>query len=362
MSGEETGQNKTEEATPFKLRKARERGQVARGLDLGFAGSLVTIALVALVAGERFAAMLAQLLRYSFTAGISTAADPQQALDLVGMTYWAAFRPLVILGAVLIVVLVSLELIQLRGFMFSTQPLKPDFQRLNPATGIKRLFSARMLKETLKSLVKFAAYGAAAWFVIVTALETLAPRIADARRLAEALQAGTWQVLTAFVALAAAIAIIDQLIARGEYRKQMRMTRRELTRENREREGEPRLKQRRRDLHQQMRQQAEGLGRIDGSDLVVINPEHYAVALRYDPKTMKAPEVRAKGRDHFAQLMKRKAFLLGIPVMPHPGLARALYADCKPGRPIAPDHYRDVAQLYRALSRSSSALQLAQVS
>src|SRR5687768_9205250 len=140
----------------------------------------------------------------------------------------------------------------------------------------------------------------------------------------------------------------------------MRMTRRELTRETREREGEPRLKQRRRDLHQQMRQQAEGLGKIDGSDLVVVNPEHYAVALRYDPKTMGAPEVRVKGRNRFAQLMKRKAFLLAIPVIPHPALARALYADCKAGQPIAPDHYREVAHLYRALSHT--ALQPKQIS
>jgi len=360
--GEEHGQNKTEEATPHKLRKARERGQVARGLDLGFVGSLLAVGLVALVAGERFASTLAQLLRYSLTAGISTAADPVQALELVGATYWVAFKPLVILGSVLVVVLVTLELIQLRGFVFSTHPLKPDFHRLNPAKGIKRLFSARMLKETLKSLVKFAVYGAAAWFVIVAAVESLAPRISDAGRLAEALRAGTWQLLTVFIALAAGVAVLDQLIARGEFRKQMRMTRRELTRETREREGEPRLKQRRRDLHAQMREQAEGLGKIDGSDLVVVNPEHYAVALRYDAKTMAAPVVRVKGRNRFAQLMKRKAFLLAIPVMPHPALARALYADCRPGHPIAPDHYRDVAQLYRTLGRGPSAQQTAQVS
>jgi flagellar biosynthetic protein FlhB len=218
-----------------------------------------------------------------------------------------------------------------------------------------------MLKETLKSLVKFCVYGVAAWLVIVAALETLAPRISDARRLAEALQTGTWQLLTAFIALAAGIAIIDQLIVRSEFRKQMRMTRRELTRENREREGEPRLKQRRRDLHAQMREQAEGLGKIAGSDLLVVNPEHFAVALRYDPKTMQAPEVRVKGRNQFAQLMKRKAFLLAIPVVPHPALARSLYADGKAGRPIGPDHYRDVAQLYRGLSRVPSALPSSQV-
>ena len=153
-----------------------------------------------------------------------------------------------------------------------------------------------------------------------------------------------------FIGLATAVAVIDQLIVRGEFRKQMRMTRRELKRETREREGEPRFKQKRRDLHVQMRQQAEGLGRIAGSDLLVVNPEHVAVALRYDPKTMAAPEVSVKGRNRFAQLMKRKAFLLSIPVIPNAPLARALHADCGAGQPIASDHYREVARLYRSLA------------
>ena len=351
MSGEEQGQDKTEEATPFKLRKARERGQVARGMDLGFLGSLVAIAGTGAMAGEGFARELAELMRYSLTAGMARAGDPLHALGVMASTYRAAFHPIVVLGAVLVVVLVTLELIQLRGFVFSTQALKPDFQRLNPAAGIKKLFSARLLKETLKSVVKLAVYAAAAWFVVVSLLETFAPRLVDAGRLAAALEAGVWKLLAVFIGLAAAITVVDQLIVRGEFRKQMRMTRRELVRESREREGEPRLKQRRRDLHAQMREQAEGLGRVAGSDLVVVNPEHYAVALRYDPRTMSAPEVRVKGRNRFAQLIKRKAFLLAIPVVPHPPLARALHASGAPGQPIASEHYREVARLYRSLAR-----------
>jgi len=349
MSGEAQEFDKTEEATPFKLRKARERGQVARGMDLGFVGSLLALAAVALVAGQGFFAALAQLMRRSLLSGISSGADPHAALEVIASTYWVAFRPLLTLGAALVAVLMVLEIVQLRGFVFSAQPLKPDFQRLNPARGIKRLFSVRMLKETLKNVVKLALYAAAAWYVISGAVDAFGPRMADAGRLANAMEASVGKLLMAFIGLAFLFVVVDQVIVRSEFRKQMRMSRRELTREAREREGEPRLKQRRRDLHAQMREQTEGLGRLAGSDLLVVNPEHYAVALQYDPRTMSAPEVRAKGRNHFAQLLKRKAFLLAIPVVPNAPLARAMHADCKVGQPIEPEHYRDVAKLYRRL-------------
>lgn len=148
--------------------------------------------------------------------------------------------------------------------------------------------------------------------------------------------------------------VVDQIIVRREFHKQMRMSRREVTRESKEREGEPRFKQKRRDIHAQMRAQAEGLGKIAGSDLLVINPEHYAVALHYDPATMDAPMVRARGRNHFAQLMKRKARLLAIPQMRDVALARALYHETNDGEPIRPDHYYGVARLYRTMRDMAS--------
>jgi flagellar biosynthetic protein FlhB len=89
--------------------------------------------------------------------------------------------------------------------------------------------------------------------------------------------------------------------------------------------------------------------------MIIVNPTHYAVALRYDPKAMEAPLVVVKGRDHFAQLIKRKARLHAVPVLSHPALARSLHADCAPGRAIHPHHYRDVAQLYRSLNSAPPA-------
>lgn len=348
----EQEQNRSEEATPFKLRRAREKGQVARGMDLGFVGSLLAFAAFLLAAGDAFAGRLMALMRLSFTSGIDRTAHPMAVLGTIKAIYWQAFQPLFVLGAIIAVVLIFLELLQLRGFMFTMAPLKPDFSRLNPAKGLKRLFSLRMVKETLKNVIKMAVYTAAAWLVITGAIATFGDSVQDAPALARAMDGAGQRLLFAFLGVAFLFMVLDQVIVRGEFRKQMRMSRREVTRENREREGEPRLKQKRRELHGAMRQQSEGLRKLDGSDFLVTNPEHVAVALAYDPDAMEAPVVRASGRNHFAQLLKRKARLLGIPVIADPALARALFRDCAPGRPVLPQHFHGVARHYARLRGS----------
>ena len=133
------------------------------------------------------------------------------------------------------------------------------------------------------------------------AIETWGVRLVDSGWLVRAMEESATRLLFVFIALAFVFMVIDQIIVRREFHKQMRMSRRELTRESKDREGEPRFKQKRKEIHQQMREQSEGLGKVPGSDMLVVNPEHYAVALRYDAKTMDAPVVRVKGRNHFAQ-------------------------------------------------------------
>lgn len=346
-------QDKTEEATPFRLRKAREKGQVARGMDLGFVGGLLAAIAVGLGGAEGYFAGLAQAMRRTLGPGLSSGLDPAQALAQVGALYGFVLRPLLTLGVVLAILLIALEIVQLRGFLFTATPLKPDFQRLNPAKGLKRLFSVRMLKETAKNIVKILVYAFAAWFIISGAVR--AAPAGDATALAKALAAGLTRLIVTFVALAFGFMVADQLLVRRQFRKQMRMSRRDVTRETKDREGEPRMKQRRRDLHAQLRTQTEGLGKVAGSDLLVVNPEHYAVALKYDAATMRAPQVRAKGRDHFAQLLKRKARLLGVPTIAHPALARAMFVDCAPGEEIRSSHYHGVAALYWRLAHAERA-------
>ncbi|HTN14537.1 MAG TPA: EscU/YscU/HrcU family type III secretion system export apparatus switch protein [Sphingomonadaceae bacterium] len=233
-------QNRSEEATPFKLRKAREKGQVARGMDLGFAGSLAALAAVGLFAGEGFVARMADLMRLSFTSGIDHTREANEVLATVAALYWPAFEPLLVLGLAAMALLVFLELLQLRGFMFTAAPLKPDFSRLNPAKGLKRLFSMRMLKETGKNLLKLAVYTAVSWLLIDWAIRTFAASMADAAMLSRAMESAATRLVLAFLGAAFAFMVLDQIISRSEFRKQMKMSRREVTREAKEREGEPR--------------------------------------------------------------------------------------------------------------------------
>jgi flagellar biosynthetic protein FlhB len=163
------------------------------------------------------------------------------------------------------------------------------------------------------------------------------------------------RLMFVYIAIAAGFVIIDQILVRGEFTKQMKMSRREVTREAKDREGDPRINAKRKQLHAEFVKQSEGAGNLPGSDLVIVNPEHFAVALRYDSGTMRAPSVSAKGRNTFALALRDEAHRLGIPVIVRPPLARALYRASPAGAEIAPDQYEAVAELYIELRRAAAA-------
>ncbi len=215
---------------------------------------------------------IAELMRKAFSAGIDRAGDPEQAQGMIGTIARAAIQPLALLGGTIMAVVIFLEILQLRGLIFTTQPLKPDFNRLNPATGLKRLFSMRMLKETPKTVLKSAVCGIAAPFVVQDAIACFAIAASDGERLAEAPAGAGLRLVFVFIAIAIGFVILDQVLVRGEFLKQMRMSRREVTREAKDREGDPRIKRKRKQLHAEFAKQSEGLGTLPGSDLVVVIP------------------------------------------------------------------------------------------
>ena len=349
---EEAEQNKSEEPTPFKLKRARKQGNVARGADIGFFATLVGLSLFILIAGADALSTLSETMRRTLTASIDSAGAPQQVPALAGKIYGPAIQTIALLGATVVLVVGFFEIAQVRGLTFSTKPLKPDFNRLNPAKGFKRLFSVRMLKETIKNIIKLVAYLAAAYITSTHVLETHGASLVDAASLGKAMHAGGLNLLFAFVFLAMIFAVIDQVIVRREFLKQMRMSRSELTREIKEREGEPRIKRKRKELHAEFTKQTKALGNLAGSDLLVVNPEHYAVGLAYDPAIMSAPRVTAKGRNRFALMLKHRAAVLSIAVFEAPALARALYRTCEKDEEVPPSKYKDVVALYLRMARS----------
>lgn len=351
--GEE--QNRSEAATPFKLDRARRKGSVARGMDLGFFTSLVAFGGFAAVAGTSLVAQLAAMMRQVLGSGIPAATDPQAVRAVIAASYGAALHALLLLGGTVVAVVLLFEIVQLRGLVFSAHPLKPDFGKLNPGKGLKRLFSLRMLKEALKSIVKLALYTVVAVIIIRGAVSARGAAIDDAASLAEALHRSGMRLLWAFALLALVVAALDQVVARREFGKQMRMSRREVTREGREREGDPRQKSKRRQLHAEFVRTARGFGAVAGSDMLVVNPEHVAVALRYDREQSSAPVVAAKARNLHALAMKRQAARHGVPILSRPALARALFAGHEIGAEVGPDFYHQVAELYFTLGETTEA-------
>jgi flagellar biosynthetic protein FlhB len=347
-------QNRSEEPTPFKLRRAREKGQVARGMDLGFVAGLVALAAFAIVAGDRLVVDLAQVMRQALAASGSSGRDPNEAAALAAALYWPAVRPLVLLGGTVVLIVLFLEIVQLRGLFFSSHPLKPDFSRLNPAKGLKRIFSMRMLKEALKNVIKMAAYTTVTTLLIWSLVANPGRTQEGAEGLSSALGGGAMRLLLLFILVALFFAAIDQIIVRREFHKQMRMSRREVTRESKDREGEPRIKQKRKQLHAEFAKQGKSLGSLPGSDLLVVNPQHFAVALSYDPTKMAAPTVTAKARNNYALAMKRQAFRLGIPIFEDRPLARSLYDRCETGSEVGSGDYHGVAALYLKLRQAQS--------
>lgn len=348
MAQQSSEENRTEEATPHKLRKARERAQVARGNDLGFAAILIASLLLMLIFGSHLKNLLVGAMSQAF--GVVSRADgslePTAILlaQLIGPTIQAIL--LVGVGAALVSIV--FEIVQLRGLLFSTHPLKPDFSRLNPLQGLKRLFSIRTLKETLKNIAKFALYSGFGGLAIFMFISGGRLQISGAE-LGSAMHSGLLLLLSCFIALSLFVAAVDQIIARTEFAKEMRMSRSELDREHKEHEGDPRQKRKRRQLHAEYVKQLKQMEGLPGSDMLIVNPEHVAVALAYDPSIMEAPRILALGRNHFALMLKKKAAILGIPIIQDTGLARALHAGAETGQTIRQEQFYPVAQHYLRL-------------
>jgi flagellar biosynthesis protein FlhB len=347
--------DKTQEATPFKLEQARKKGQVARGADIGFFAILLGLAFFVQLLGADILAALAQSIRHSFVTLVASAPDQAATLSQSASILEMGLRPLIGIGVIVSLLVILANIVQMRGLVFSTHPLKPDYNRLNPAQGMKRLFSLQMAKEAAKNIFKVAVYGGAAYILLQSVMKQFGSQAASGSTLARAMQGAALQLLIVFLILAAAFAILDQILVRQQFAKQMRMSARELKREYREREGEPRQKQKRKQVHAEYVKQQRQVSQIAGADVLIVNPEHYAVALLYTPATMSAPQIRAKGRNAFALQMRAEARKHNVTIIENAPVARLLYKDGRVALPIPEASFSIVADIYLMLKRDQDA-------
>lgn len=340
-------QEKTEEPTPRKLREARKRGEVPRSREMGTAAALLAAAAAMALSGGAALDALTELFALTWrAAGQGLAASPTAVLEAGA---WLGLRAALPLLLMVLFAGTLASFLQVGGLL-TFEPIAPKPQRLDPIKGAKNLFNQRRLVELLKSILKIALIGWVAWAALEDGLRGIVGLAArDAGAALEAAGGIVVDLLWRVGLAMAAIAVLDVLYQRWRHRQDQKMTKEEVKREHKEQEGDPQAKQQRERAHREIVDHA-AVEEVRRADVLVVNPTHLAVALRYDAEEHEAPEVTAKGQDALAQRMIAAAQQAGVPVMRDVPLARSLF-DLELGEEIPEKLYEAVAAVLRAAWR-----------
>lgn len=341
---EQDRDQRTEQATPKRLEEARRKGQVPRSRDLNGAAVMLAGGLGLYALGGVMGGRIAAMMRDAFQFSRADAFDPgRMSGALSGAAWQTLLAALPVLGLLFAAALLAPLVIG--GWNFSAEALAAKWDRLDPLQGFKRIFSLNGVFELLKSLARFAVVAGVGLLVMwhesgaLLALGTAPLHLA----IGQAFElAGI--TLVALAASLVLIAAVDVPFSLWQHQRQLRMTKQEVRDEMKETEGHPEVKGHIRSRQQEIARRRM-IQEVPKADVVVTNPTHYAVALRYDERRMNAPVVVAKGADLIAARIREVAHEHGVPVLEAPPLARALHARCELGDEIPARLYAAVAQV-----------------
>ena len=346
----ESGGERTEEPSQRRLQEARERGQVPRSRELTTFAIMMGGSATLVAVGDSLTAHLSEVMRRGMSIDADRLRDPHSMIEFLSDAAISAVTAVLpMFGA--LVVLVLLASVVLGGWNFSGQALVPDFMRLSPLAGLKRVFGLHGASELGKALLKLVMVGGVCVTVIywlfgdVLALGRMTPRAAIGRGAGLVSWAFVW--LSASLALVAAVDVPLQLF---QFKRSLRMTRQELRDESKELDGRPEIKSRIRQMQQAIARRRM-MHKVPNADVVIVNPTHFAVALKYDAKKMRAPRLLAKGVDMVAVNIRRIAEENRVPIFAAPKLARAIYRTTDLDKEIPQGLYMAVAQVLSYIFR-----------
>ncbi len=337
-------QEKTEHLSQKKLDESREKGELPRSQELStfivFAIFIAYFAMVRLAWFEGLAKIMTDLLSFDRYLALNRETISEFLLIPIGK---AALIVLPLFGMIMLVS--SVVNSGQTGFNMATKKLELNWGRMNPASGLKRMFSMHQWIEGLKSCIKIGLFAWLAWRELYNALPQLGLAAAqDLYAQLEMMLALCISIGIRICILMAVLAVLDYAYQWWEFQKKLRMSFQEMKDEAKEREGNPLIKQRQRSLAMQQARNRM-MSAVPKASVVVTNPTHYAVALSYDREKYNAPFVCAKGKQLLAQKIKEVARQHGVPVIENKPLARALYAQVKLGQIIPNDFYKAVAEV-----------------
>jgi type III secretion protein U len=339
--------DKTEKPTDKKLEDAREKGQIPVSRDLARLCSLVVVAEVAFMMQPLWRGAIESILNLS----IMRIGQPFQAAVMEVFT--SAGLLLIMVFAIFFVLCTVAGVAGFWGqfgILVSPEVLTPNFDKLNPVNGIKQLFSMKKLMELLLTMGKGAVIG---WIIYIGVRDQLPQIISLSGGEPKDILFGFIEVVRSIfhvvVVLCLCIALIDYGVQHHFHIKQLMMDMEEIKKEYKESEGDPMIKQKRKQLAHEWANSAP-VAKTQDANALVVNPTHFAVAMLYDPKEGAVPIVLAKGKDELAHAMIQRAKECGIPVIRHVWLARTLYATCRPDTFVPKSSYEAVAYVYAVVN------------
>lgn len=341
---EESDLEKTEDPSPRRLEQAREEGQVPQSRELSTFLVTVTGAATLLLLGGWMGSRVSGLFRDGFAFDRRAAFDENAMLDMLERLLSGAMLTLMPLFFALLVAAVAAPMV-LGGLVFAPKVLGFKFDRLNPLQGLGRMFSMHGLAEMIKAILKSLLVGGVAALVLWMNIDHLFDLMV------EPLESGMadFSETVAFAALLIVLSLgllaaIDVPFQLWQYHKKLRMTKEEVRRESKEQEGDPMIKGRIRAMQREMARRRM-MAEVPKADVVVTNPTHFSVALKYDASKMGAPMVVAKGRGELALKIREIATENDVPLLAAPPLARALYKHCELEQSIPAALYTAVAEV-----------------
>ncbi|MEZ2877153.1 flagellar biosynthesis protein FlhB [Pseudomonas lundensis] len=344
MAESESGADKTEDPTEKRKKDSREKGEIARSKELNTLAIMLAGSIGLIIFGGALAQDMMEIMRYNFSISREALLNP----DSMGAYLLHSGKiALIALQPVLITLLIAALIgpIALGGWLFAAGSLAPKFSRMNPAAGLKRMFSAKALVELLKALAKF-------FIILIVALMVLQADIDDLQRIAHeplesavihSLQVVAWSALWMACGLIL-IAAVDVPVQLWESHKKLLMTKQEVRDEHKDQEGRPEVKQRIRQTQRDMSQRRM-MSAIPDADVIITNPTHFAVALKYDPEKGAAPMLLAKGSDFLALKIREIGAKHDILLLESPALARSIYYSTELDQEIPAGLYLAVAQV-----------------
>ncbi len=335
---------KTEEPTQRRLDDAREKGQVAKSHEVSHWFMILSFAVIIGLLAPQIASGLSEPMERLIARAHELPLDQGGLGELLGTLTLEVFLVLALPLGVVVIAAVLSGFLQV-GLIFTLEPLKPKLSKISLIAGVKRLFSIRAIVEFVKGIGKLAIVGALA-FMMVWPEREMIPLVPSMPVLdfLDLLVGLALRVVLAVLAVMTVLAILDFTFQRFQHTKQLRMTKQEVRDEHKQAEGDPMIKARLRQIRAE-RARRRMLAAVPEADVVVTNPTHYAVALRYDPASMNAPRVTAKGVDKVAQRIRAAAEEHKVPLMENPPLARALFDTVDLDSEVPPEHYKAVAEI-----------------